>query len=95
MKLRTALVLFVTLVVTSRAGDQTAPVQPATTQKSLAATMNVYVFPTKGQAPEQQAQANQKVQQQSRQAAQATQQQMDNFKKAFSVCLEAKNYLVR
>ena len=24
-----------------------------------------------------------------------TQQQMDNFKKAFSVCLEAKNYMVK
>ena len=39
--------------------------------------------------------AGQEVQQQSQQAAQATAQQMSNFKKAFSVCLEAKNYMVK
>jgi hypothetical protein len=42
-----------------------------------------------------QAQATQKAEQQGQQAQQATAQQMDNFKKAFSVCLEAKNYMVK
>jgi hypothetical protein len=35
------------------------------------------------------------VEQQSEQAQQATAQQMENFKKAFSVCLEGKKYLVK
>jgi len=167
---------------------QTPPPAP-TAQKTLAATMNVYVFPTKGQKPEQQSQdeaecynyatqntgtdpfalqkqsqeqaqqteqakqqaqqagkgagaqgavkgaaagavvgsvshgatsgegaaagavvgvvagrrkgkaaekeATQKAEQQGQQAQAATAQQMDNFKKAFSVCLEAKNYMVK
>ena len=47
--------------------------------------MNVYVFPSEGQAAEQQGQ----------QAQQATAEQLGNFKKAFSVCLEAKSYLVK
>mgnify|MGYP006953454954 CR=1 FL=1 len=33
--------------------------------------------------------------QQSQQAAQVTEEQMSNFKKAFSVCLEAKDYMVK
>jgi hypothetical protein len=39
--------------------------------------------------------ASQDVQQQSQQAQQATAQQVENFKKAFSVCLEGKKYLVK
>ncbi len=42
-----------------------------------------------------QKQAEAQVEQQSQQAQAATQEQMTNFKKAFSVCLEAKNYLVK
>ncbi len=42
-----------------------------------------------------QAQAEQQVDQQAQQAQAATKEQMDNFKKAFSVCLEAKNYMVK
>lgn len=42
-----------------------------------------------------QAQATQQVEQQGAQAQAATQQQLDNFKKAFSVCMEAKNYMVK
>jgi hypothetical protein len=41
------------------------------------------------------AQAAQQVEAQGAQAQQATQQQMDNFKKAFSVCLEGKGYTVK
>ena len=41
------------------------------------------------------AEASQQVEQQSQQAQQATAQQIDNFKKAFSVCLEAKKYMVK
>jgi hypothetical protein len=41
------------------------------------------------------AEASQEVQQQGQQAQQATAQQIDNFKKAFSVCLEAQKYLVK
>jgi hypothetical protein len=44
---------------------------------------------------EQQQQAQAQVQAQSQQVAQASQQQIDNFKKAFSVCLESKNYMVK
>jgi len=40
-------------------------------------------------------QAGQQVEQQSQQAQQATAQQMTNFKNAFSVCLEAKKYMVK
>ena len=57
MKLRTALMVLEAIVAVSRAVGQAAPVQPATTQKSLAATMNVYVFPMKGQATDLQSQA--------------------------------------
>jgi len=43
--------------------------------------------------------ANQQVEQQAKQAAEAshkaTAEQVDNFKKAFSVCLEAKDYMVK
>ena len=42
-----------------------------------------------------QEQAQQQAGQQSANQQAATQQQMDNFKKAFSVCLEAKNYMVK
>ena len=42
-----------------------------------------------------QASAQQQVAQQSAANQQATAQQMENFKKAFSVCLEAKHYLVK
>jgi len=41
------------------------------------------------------AEASQQVEQQSSQAQQATAEQIDNFKKAFSVCLEAKEYMVK
>jgi len=41
------------------------------------------------------AEASQQVEQQSQQAQQATAEQIENFKKAFSVCLEAKNYMVK
>jgi hypothetical protein len=43
----------------------------------------------------EQEQAEAQVQQSSAQAQQATAQEMSNFKKAFSVCLEAKNYMVK
>ena len=39
--------------------------------------------------------ASQEVEQQSQQAQQATAEQIENFKKAFSVCLEAKKYMVK
>ncbi len=41
------------------------------------------------------AQATQQVEQQGQQAQAATAEQIENFKKAFSVCLEAKHYLVK
>ena len=41
------------------------------------------------------AQASEQVEQQNLQAQQATAEQIENFKKAFSVCLEAKNYMVK
>lgn len=42
-----------------------------------------------------QEQAQQQASQQAANQQAATQEQMDNFKKAFSVCLEAKNYMVK
>ena len=39
--------------------------------------------------------ASKDVQQQTQQVQQATAEQIDNFKKAFSVCLEGKKYLVK
>ena len=42
-----------------------------------------------------QAQATQQATQQGQQAQQATAQQVENFKKAFSVCLEANKYMVK
>jgi len=42
-----------------------------------------------------QQQATAQAEQQGAQAQQATAQQLDNFKKAFSVCLEAKSYMVK
>ena len=47
----------------------------------------------KGRQAQQQAQAA--AEQQGQQAQAATAEQLANFKKAFSVCLEAKNYMVR
>ena len=41
------------------------------------------------------AEASQQVEQQSQQAQEATADQIENFKKAFSVCLEAKEYMVK
>ena len=41
------------------------------------------------------AEASQQVEQQSQQAQEATAEQIENFKKAFSVCLEAKEYMVK
>jgi len=180
--------LVVGLATTSLVVSQTPPVSQPTGQKSLAATMNVYVFPNAGQTPEQQskdegecynwavqntgtdpfqlskqsqqqtqqteqakkqaqsagqgagaggavkgaaagaligeiasddagkgaaygaaagliagrrrghaasAQATQQAEAQGQQAQAATQEQLTNFKKAFSVCLEAKKYMVK
>ena len=44
---------------------------------------------------EAQAQAQQQSAAQAEQREQATEEQLSNFKKAFSVCLEAKNYMVK
>jgi len=47
----------------------------------------------RGQQAQQQ--ATQQVEKQSQQTQQATAEQIENFKKAFGVCLEAKNYMVK
>ena len=44
---------------------------------------------------EAQAQAQQQTATQAEQREQATAEQLSNFKKAFSVCLEAKDYMVK
>jgi len=186
MKIRIALALVATTACSAWA--QTAPVATPSGQKSLAATMNVYVFPNAGQQPAQQSQdegecynwavqntgsdpfqiakeseqqqqqtaqqkeaaketgkgtgakgalggaavgaligeiasddagkgaaigagvgllagrgkmrrdrneATEEAEQQGQAAAQASAGQLDNFKKAFSVCLEAKKYMVK
>jgi hypothetical protein len=48
-----------------------------------------------GRSERAKADASEQVEQQNQQAQQATAEQIENFKKAFSVCLEAKNYMVR
>jgi len=187
MKQLFAMAILISLVAAAAALAQGQQVSQPTGQKTLAATMNVYAFPTKGQTPEQQSQdeaacygyatqntgtdpfelqkQSQKAQQQTdqtkkqaqqagagagaggavagaaggaligavagdagkgaavgagvgllagrrkareakagataqaekqgQQTQQSIQQQMDNFKKAFSVCMEAKNYMVK
>ena len=190
MKTRSMLAI-ATLIGLAVAGLAATPlhaVESASGQKTLAATINVYVFPTKGQTPEEQSQqeaecyswavqntgtdpfelskqaeqqkqqaaqaeqqakqvgqgagargavggaaagaligeiasddagkgaaygaaaglivgrrrarhaqheATEQVEKQSQQAQQVTQEQVNNFKKAFSVCLEAKDYMVK
>jgi hypothetical protein len=47
------------------------------------------------QARRAQAEASKQVEQQNQQAQKATAEQIENFKKAFSVCLEAKEYMVK
>jgi len=93
--------------------------------KSLASTLEVYVFPADGQAADQQskdeaecynwavsntgsdpfelqkqdeavtAQAQQQAAEAEAASHQATQEQTNNFKTAFGVCLEAKDYMVK
>lgn len=49
----------------------------------------------KQQAADAEAEAQQQVQAQSQQVQQASQAQIDNFKKAFSACMEAKDYVAK
>jgi len=90
--------------------------------KTLASTLEVFVFPSAGQAADQQSkdesecyswatsnsgsdpfdlqkQSEQQAQQQAKEQGaaqqQATAEQVGNFQKAFSVCLEAKEYMVK
>jgi hypothetical protein len=49
----------------------------------------------RGARRRKQADASDQIEQQSAQAEQATKTQTENFKKAFSVCLEAKDYMVK
>ena len=53
---RTTLMILAALTASSVASGQTAPAEPAPAQKSLASTLNVFVFPTKGQPATQQSQ---------------------------------------
>ena len=180
-KLTTVVVVLFAWAGTALGQNQPAPAAQPAPQKTLAATIDVYVFPTEGQTPEQQstdeaacynwavqntgsdpfalqkqsqqqqqqaAQAEQQIDQAgkgagakgavggaaagaligeivsddagkgaaygalagaiiarrrtqrakadaSQQAQQATAEQIENFKKAFSVCLEAKKYMVK
>ena len=188
MTTKRAIITTLVVACTGAAFAQAPPAAPPSGQKTLAATLNVYVFPTTGQAPEQQsadeaacynwavqntgtdpfnlqkqaqqqaqqtqaaqqqaqqvgkgsgvagavggaavgaligeiasddagkgaaygaaagaivgrrrgkqaqAQATQQATQQGQQAQQATAQQIENFKKAFSVCLEGNKYMVK
>ena len=188
MKRVLVLLLVIALATPTLVRGQSAPASQPSGQKSLAATMNIYVFPNGGQAPDQQSkdegecynwavqntgtdpfqlakqseqqaqqteqakaqaqqagkgagaggavkgaaagaligeiasddagegaaigaaaglvagrrkarkaqgQATQQAEAQGQQAQQATAEQMANFKKAFSVCLEAKKYMVK
>jgi hypothetical protein len=183
-----ARIIFTVILVFASAGAPMAQTAPVPAPKSLAATIDVYVFPTEGQTPEQQStdeatcyswaventgsdpfdlqkqaqgqqeqaqkarqeiagsgqgagmkgavggaaagaligeiasddagkgaaygaavgavaarrgtkrakgEASHEVEQQSQQAQQATAEQVENFKKAFAVCLEGNKYMVR
>ena len=79
--MRTMIVTLVLAAALPALAQSPAPA-PASPQKSLASTLEVYVFPTTGQDASQQSQ-------------QVTAEQIENFKKAFSVCLEAKEYMVK
>jgi hypothetical protein len=57
--------------------------------KTLAATLDIYAFPKAGEQAQQQAAA------QADQAITASAEEIANFKKAFSTCMEAKDYLVK
>jgi hypothetical protein len=46
-------------------------------------------------ARQAQSEQEQQIEQQSQASQQATSAQMENFKKAFTVCMEAKNYMVK
>ena len=86
--------------------------------KTLASTLEVFVFPSAGQAADQQSkdesecyswassntgsdpfelqkQSEQQAKEQGAAQQQATAERVGNFKKAFSVCLEAKEYMVK
>ena len=65
----------------------------AGTGAAYGAAAGVVAGRRKAKSAQQKAQAD--VKQQSQQAEQATAEQMGNFKKAFSVCLEAKKYMVK
>jgi len=63
--------------------------------KGAAIGATVGVIGGRRRGRQQQKQAQQQAEQQAAQAQQYTQQQITNFKKAFSVCLEAKDYMVK
>ena len=68
-----------------------------TTTASQGAAWGAAVGAIRGRrmATSAQAQAQQQAASQAQQREQATADQLENFKKAFSVCLEAKEYMVR
>jgi len=121
----------------AQAQPGSASTQP-TGPKTLVATMGVYVYPTKGQTPEQRSMeevecydwavdqtqtdptdlakqadgaaavaiaarrktrkaktdTSEQIEEQSQAAQQAAQKQLDNYKKAFAVCLETQDCMV-
>ena len=121
MKSRTAFVIVTLGLVATMTPLITQEAGATSGQKTLAATVGVYVFPAEGQdaatqstdeaacysfavdntktdpfdlaeqAQQQQAQADSAKQQ----AQKATAEQVEGFKKAFSACLEAKDYVAK
>lgn len=65
------------------------------TGKGAAIGAGVGVVGGRAKGKSQQKQAQQQAQSQGEQAQQASQAQIDNFRKAFSACLEAKDYIVK
>jgi hypothetical protein len=63
--------------------------------KGAAIGAGVGLIAGRAKARKQQEAATQQAQQQGQAASQASAGQIDNFKKAFSVCLEAKKYMVK
>ncbi len=63
--------------------------------KGAAIGAGVGLLASRGRARGAKRQAEEQAQQQTQQTQQYTKEQTDNFKKAFSVCLEAKKYMVK
>jgi hypothetical protein len=90
-------VALLTLVSSLASAQQSAAPPPAKPAgKTMSQSLGLVVFPAKGQTPDAQKKANANAERQADQKAQAAgQSQVDQYKKAFSACMEGKAYSVK